>query len=190
MTTKGAGDDSWAAACRKNRGREPWISISATTEVLETKKSFLARPKSPRQNKYETRQRVVWGAYHWKGLVRELSPDVEAVTRSKPNDPKEIVSETLVEALNIATSTNLSMRSTEALQTLLQHCDELNERELIGLCKVVSDQSMLGKSNVDGKRQKLVNVVTPKVRLSDDSALATNQRSRRQTLDLPHHAQE
>ena len=66
-----------------------------------------------------------------------------------PNDPKETVSETLIEVLNIA-STNLSMRSTEALQTLLQHCDELHERELIGLCKVVNDQSMLGKPSVDG----------------------------------------
>ena len=71
-------------------------------------------------------------------------------TRLEPNDPKEIVSETLVEALNIATNTNLSLRSTEALQTFLQRCDELNERELIGLCKIVSDLSMLGKSNVGG----------------------------------------
>ena len=57
------------------------------------------------------------GANCWKELVREFSQDVEAVTRLEPNDLKEIVSETLVEALNIATSTNLSIRSTEALQT-------------------------------------------------------------------------
>ena len=108
------------------------------------------------------------------------------------SDPKEIVLETLVGALNIATSTILSMRSTEAVQTFLRHCDELNERELIGLCEVVSDQSMLGKSNVDGmlldflkycvrtgpteKRPKLVNVMIPKIRFSDDSALATNKK--------------
>ena len=63
------------------------------------------------------------GANCWKVLHREFSQDVEAVTRLDPNDPKEIVSEILVEALDIATSTNLSMRSTEALQTFLQHCD-------------------------------------------------------------------
>ena len=62
-------------------------------------------------------------------LVRECSRDVEAAARLEPNDPKEIVSETLVEALHIATSTNLLMRSTEALQTFLQHCDEFKERE-------------------------------------------------------------
>ena len=46
------------------------------------------------------------------------------VTRLEPIDPKGIVS---------------------ALQTFLQHCDVLNERELIGLCKVVSDQRMRGE---------------------------------------------
>ena len=137
------------------------------------------------------------GANCWKELVREFSQDVEAVTRLEPNDPKEIVSETLVEALNIATSTNLSIRSTEALQTFLQHCDELDERELVGSCEVVSDQSMLGKSNVDEtlldllkyfvrtgtteKRQKLVNVMIPKF----DSAMTWHwlriKKSRRHT---------
>ena len=65
-------------------------------------------------------------------------------------------------------------------------------RELIGLCKVVGEQSMLGKSNVDGmlldllkissavgiteKRQKLVNVMIPKFDSAMNSALATNQK--------------
>ena len=107
-------------------------------------------------------------------------------TRLEPNDLKEIVSETLVEALNIATNTNLSLRSTEALQTFLQRCDELSERELIGLCKVLSDLSMLGKSNVDGTLLDLLKYVVrtgtketetrqrndTKMRFSDDSALA------------------
>ena len=144
------------------------------------------------------------GANCWKELVREFSQDVAAVTRLEPTDPKEIVSETLVEALNIATNTNLSLRSTEALQTFLQRCDELNERELVGLCKIVSDLSMLGKSNVDGILLDLLKHVVrtgtketetrqrndTKMRFSDDSALATNHKSRRQTLDLPHHAQK
>ena len=113
-------------------------------------------------------------------------------TRLEPNDPKEIVSETLVEALNIATNTNLSLRSTEALQTL------------VGLCKIVSNLSMLGKSNVDGIFLDLLKYVVrtgtketetrqrndTKMRFSDDSALATNHKSRHQTFDLPHHAQE
>ena len=75
------------------------------------------------------------GANYWKELVHEFSQDVEAVTRLEPSDPKAVVSETLVGVLDIAKSTNLSMRSTEALQPFLPHCGELNERELVGSCK-------------------------------------------------------
>ena len=49
------------------------------------------------------------------------------VSRTMPDDPKVTVSE----ILTIATCAELSMRWTEALQTFLQHCDELNERELV-----------------------------------------------------------
>ena len=45
-------------------------------------------------------------------LLREFSKEVEEVSRLVPDDLKE----TLVDALSTATSTNLLMRSTEALQ--------------------------------------------------------------------------
>ena len=89
-----------------------------------------------RQDKVNVKQHTV--------SVSEFSQDVEAVLRLEPSDPKETVSQTFVEALDIATSTNLSMRSTETSQTSVQHCDELIDTELIGLRKVESDHSMLG----------------------------------------------
>ena len=74
------------------------------------------------------------GAIYWKDLVRECSEDVEKVSRMRPDSPKETVSATLVEALDL----------------FLQHCDEFNGRDLIGLCKVVNHQTLLGKRNLDG----------------------------------------
>ena len=80
------------------------------------------------------------------------------------------------------------------------------KKELVGLGKVVSDQSTLGKSNVGGilldplkifvctgtteKRQKLVNVMIPKF----DSAMTRHwlriEKNMREHLDLLHHAQK
>ena len=154
-----------------------------SSEALETTKIpdlvLRSRVRQDTVNVKQHNSMCRLGAHCWDELVHELSQDVEEVTRLEPDDPKAIVSETLGETLNVATSTLFSMRSTESLQTFLQHCDELIERKFIGLCKVVSDQSVLLKSSVDGilldllkyfvrtgtteKRLKLVNVMIPKL---------------------------
>ena len=90
-------------------------------DILETTKirGLVLRDRI-RQDKVSMKQqnsRCRLGANYWKELVREVSQDVDAVTWLGPDDPKWTVSETLVEALNIATNKNLPTRPTEALQT-------------------------------------------------------------------------
>ena len=108
-------------------------------DILETTKIrglvLRDRTRKDKVNMKQHNSRCRLSANYWKELVREVSQDVEVVTWLEPDDPKWTVSETLVEALINATSTNMSIRSTEALQTFLQNCGELNEGELIGLCK-------------------------------------------------------
>ena len=81
-------------------------------------------------NMKQSNSRCRLGANYWNQLIREFSQNVEAYTHLESHDPKEIDSETLVYALDITTSTDVSMRSTEALQTFLQHFDEWNEKRV------------------------------------------------------------
>ena len=188
-------ESPWGSSSRHNTQR---ISNKAHQHISTSAQPTTRNQQQPLATNNATRG-VAW-AQHCSVTY------VEAVTRLEPNHTKEIVSESQEEALNIATSTHLSMLSTEVLQTFLQHCDELNERESTDLRTLVGDQSMIRKSNLDGilldhleyfvgtstteKRKQLVNVTIPKF----DSAMTRHwlrtKKSKHQTLDLPHHAQE
>ena len=113
-------------------------------------------------------------------LVREFSQDVEAVERLNPSDPKEIVSETLVETLNIATITNLSMRFDGSVADVLPAFRRVTRacfgsRMWMGCSWIL--WNFFRPHRKDRKETETRQSNDTQIRFSDDATLTRNQKA-------------
>jgi len=88
------------------------------------------------------------GATYWRELVAKVEGG-GSVSDLKVDDPTEEVCDTLVTALGMALKANPAQRSSEPLTALLQTTRGLNDKEMVGLVRAVTNNPLVGKSAQD-----------------------------------------
>ena len=108
------------------------------------------------------------GATYWRGLVQLYGSGV-GINSMQIKDVSQPVGEALEQAPGAAINANPAARSIEPLTGFLQHCETLNQKEFVGLCKAVSANKHMGKDNNDALLLEIMKYV---VRLKQQETVA------------------
>jgi hypothetical protein len=121
--------------------------------VVETTKvdGLLLRDRitRDRQNAKAVGEKNRLGASYWRGLVQLYSAGVEGVQSLRVKDQSMPVQDALIQGLEAAVRSNPATRTAEPLVVFLQHCQPLNQKEIVGLFKALGTGNFMGRSNSD-----------------------------------------
>ena len=106
------------------------------------------------------RDRILWdkkqlpdgkrlGTTYFSALLMEWAGGQQSFADLKPKDTNEMISDSLVQALECCQLPNPASRTTEPLEALLRHAGPMNQTEIFGMVKSCIANQMLGQPMKD-----------------------------------------